>query len=239
MDLVDLIESRRFLGAEFLLWLWYHGECFEGRWELPEMGGVELWFDDALSLEAYLAETERNDFKGGAPTASPEAKTALRQGKRPSKAKLLMIREGREWGFTLKALSLDLTGISIPSLLSREEEEQFYERMVLVEELEELVEALFRQFLTVRLAPAWPDAVLPAMQDWIERDEPVGPEHFPSDDVAVALAAQAPALAPAAVTAHDDHAAVAADEAELTIVEPAATGNLADTPATTMDAAPF
>ena len=255
MDLVDLIESRRFLGGEFMLWLWYRGECFEGRWELPELGTVELWFDDALSMEAYLAETERNDLKGGAPTASPEAKTALRQGKRPTKAKLLMIREGREWNFTLKAPSLDLTGVSIPSLLSREEEEQFYERMALVEELEELVEALYRQFLAVRLHPAWHDAVLPAMQDWIERDEPVDPSHFPTDDVDAALAAQPAAPARAPQVLEDDEAedaadeaavAVAAEDVELTIVEPAAAegkeepGAGADaTTTTTMDAAPF
>ena len=71
MDLVDLIETRRFLGSEFLMWLWFKSECFDNLFDTQNHGTVELWIDDKLTLEASLAETERNDFKGGAPAHSP------------------------------------------------------------------------------------------------------------------------------------------------------------------------
>lgn len=186
MDLVDLIQTRRFLGAEFLLWLWFKTECFEGLLETPQHGALEVWFDDKLTLEATLAETERNDFKGGAPAHSPEAKTALQQGKRPIKAKMGVIREGREWSFSIKAESLDLSGLKIPALFSREEEEQFYERMYLLEEIEDILFGLYKEFLTLRLQAAWNDIVLPAMVDWIQSEEAATPATYPADAIEAA-----------------------------------------------------
>lgn len=166
MDLVDLIESRRFLGSEFLLWLWFRSECFEAQLEIEGVGPIECWMDDALTLEANLAETERNDFKGGAPAHSPEAKLALRRGKRVAKAKLGLIKEGREFGLTLKAPTLDISGAQLPALLSRDEEEQFYERMQLLEELEEIIGALYAEFIAARLSDRWHAEFVPALKRW-------------------------------------------------------------------------
>lgn len=184
MDLVDLIETRRFLGSEFLLWLWFKSECYDNMYTLKEHGGIEVWIDDKLTLEASLAETERNDFKGGAPAHSPEAKTALRQGKRPAKAKLGIIKEGREWELSLKAESLDVSGAKLPALLAREEDEQFYERMYLLEELENIIRALYAEFLAIRLDDAWHNTMLPAMNRWVHTDEMVAAGDYPRDAVA-------------------------------------------------------
>lgn len=182
MDLIDLINSRAFLGSEYLMWLWYKAECFDGLFDVPNHDRIELAFDDRLTLEAYLAETERNMFRGGAPAYSPEAKTALREGKRVQSAKLRIVKEGREWTFKIKAESLDLTSVKIPSLLSKEEEEQFYERMYLVEELEEILEALYSEFLSIRLSTAWHEVMLPAIRDWVHTDELKGPDDYPDED---------------------------------------------------------
>lgn len=222
MDLVDLIQTRRFLGAEFLLWLWFKTECFEGLIETPAHGALEVWFDDKLTLEATLAETERNDFKGGAPAHSPEAKTALRQGKRPIKAKMGVIREGREWSFSIKSESMDLSGLKIPALFSREEEEQFYERMYLLEEIEDILFGLYKEFLTIRLQPAWNDIMLPAMVSWIQRDEASSPADYPADAIEAATgivnepATRAKRAAEAQAAEHeaDREAALAEHEAE-------------------------
>lgn len=187
MDLIDLIETKRFLGAEFMMWLWFKSECYESLFDNRDHGTLELWFDDKLTLEAYLAETERNDFKGGAPAHSPEAKTALRQGKRMSKAKMGVIKEGREWTFTLKSDSLDVSGVKLPALLSREEDEQFYERMYLLEELEDIIASLYKEFLIIRLSSVWSDAMLPAMRTWVHADEPQQTSDYPEDACNAAL----------------------------------------------------
>ena len=188
MDLIDLINTRRFLGSEFLTWLWFNVDCHDGLIELPEFGRIEVIFDDQLTLDAYLAETQRNDLRGGAPAYSPEAITALRQGKRPTKAKLRVIRDGREWAFVFKAEQFDLSGIKIPALLTEEADEQFWERMYLIEELEDLVHALYKQFLIARLTPLWTERFTGAMQSWIESEEDPSPDDFPQIELAAETA---------------------------------------------------
>lgn len=179
MDLLELIQTRTFLGNEFLMWLWFKSDCFDGLFAIADHGDIEVIFDNQLTLEAYLAETERSDFKGGTPAFAPEAKTALRQGKRVSKAKIRIVKEGREWLFTYKAEGMDITSAKIPAVLSKDDDERFFERMYLLEELEEILETLYAEFINLRLSDAWGDTLLPAMQEWIQSDELTQPHHYP------------------------------------------------------------
>lgn len=181
MNLADLIETRRFLGSEFMMWLWFKSETHDGLMDVEDHGPVEVIYDDRLVLEAYLAETERNTLKGGAPAYSKEAKVALRQGKRVSRAKLKVVKDGREWTFTFKAEGMDYTSVKIPSVLSKEKEEKFYERMYLVEELEDIMATLYGQFLAIRLdEERWDETMVPAMRRWIESDRDADPEWYPN-----------------------------------------------------------
>ena len=179
MNLADLIETRRFLGSEFMMWLWFKSETHDGLLDVDGHGEVEVVYDNRLVLEAYLAETERNTLKGGAPAYSPEAKVALRHGKRVSRAKLRVVKDGREWTFTFKAEGMDYTSVKIPSVLSRREEEKFYERMYLVEELEDIMDRLYAEFLELRLHEAWNDEMVPAMKKWIATDGNVDIDWYP------------------------------------------------------------
>ena len=192
MDLIDLIETRRFLGSEFLMWLWFKTETHDGLMQLGEHGDLEVVFDDSLVLEAYLAETERNTFTGGAPAYSPEAKVALQQGKRVARAKLAVIKEGREWTFTLKAEGMDFSSVKIPAVLSRQEDEKFYERMYLVDELEDIVDALYKEFLQIRLSDQWHDRMVPAMREWVASEDAVPPELYPKIDLETAAPEEEP-----------------------------------------------
>ncbi len=181
MELHELIDSRRFLGSEFLMWLWHKSACYDGLFEVRGHGEMEVVFDDRLTLEAYVAETERNVFKGGAPAFSPEAKTALREGKRPTRARLRVIKEGREWKFKFKAEDFDVSTLKIPSLLSERDDEQFFERMSLIEEIEEILDSLYREFVTLRTSAGWREVMVPAMRDWIFADRRLRPDDYPDN----------------------------------------------------------
>ncbi len=179
MDLVDLIEQRAFLGSEFLMWLWFKSECFECLLKIDGIGAVEIEFDDQMTLEAYIAETQRSELKGGDPANGIEAKTALRQGKRLSKAKISVNKEGRIWILTLKGDTLDFSGVKIPALLTHEYDERFYERMYLLDEVEEIISALYLEFLKIRLSSDWEKKILPATQSWIQSDKTMTPSQYP------------------------------------------------------------
>ncbi|MCA9561887.1 MAG: hypothetical protein KC561_00290 [Myxococcales bacterium] len=165
MDLVELIESRRFLGSEFLVWLWYRCDNGEARFEIPDFETVTLEFDDQLVLEGFLAESEQSRLKGGAPSHSPEAQAALKAGKRPSRAKLRLLQGDREWVFSVNAHDFAFSSVKVPAVL-KEEDERILERVSLVDELCDMWDGLYKLFLERRLGEQWPETV-ERMSAWI------------------------------------------------------------------------
>jgi len=167
MDLVDRIETTRFLGGEFVLWLWFSRDVLDGLIEIPGRGTVEVALESALTLVDPLAEKEKVGIRGFDPLGSREAEHALLRGKLPRKVALRLGFEQNEWIATIDAASFALSGVKLPALLSEGEEEHFHERMRLLEQLHDLVQGLYRHFLSVRLSPQWEEALLPAMRRWL------------------------------------------------------------------------
>ena len=202
MQLVDRIEKRRFVGRELLLWLWFECELFEGTLSTKEHGEFGLWIERQITLSSGKSEVTR--IKGGYPAGSREAKEALLRGKLPEVFGMHLSWREREHNFVLKAESLSLSGLSLPTVLGAEEapvelvdrppprkrkkaespdpsdeqHEAFYERMMLTREVEGLVETLYRDFLALRLGPTWDTVVAPAMKAWSTGDEEVDADAY-------------------------------------------------------------
>jgi hypothetical protein len=67
----------------------------------------------------------------------------------------------------LKGDTLALASVALPVELKNKDDEiheVFYERMRLLEELETTLEALWSDFLTLRLSEAWPTAIVPMLR---------------------------------------------------------------------------
>jgi hypothetical protein len=169
VDLLDLIEGKRFLGREFLTWLWFESELFEGTIEIPGEGSFGLWLEGQITLDGAGQSQEQSKLRGAAPSMGPEAREALRQGKLPTSARVRLERGEQAYGFVLHAETLRLASVKIPAVLTEEgdEDEPFYERMRLLEQLEALLGAVYGEFVALRLSPAWDAHVLPAMRAWM------------------------------------------------------------------------
>ena len=155
MDLVQRISNTAFLGGEFLTWLWHQSELSEGRFKLGERW-IEVYFDAKLVLEATGDIKETSSIKSEAPTETEEARASLQSGKHVAEARLRVVAEQKQWLVTVKSSDLSLTGIKIPALLSREDDDKTYERLYLIEEVEDLLDDLFGTFLDRRLnEDAW------------------------------------------------------------------------------------
>lgn len=182
MDLLDRIHRTAFLGAEFLTWLWYESEQREGVFALDgDFGEFEVWFDDKLVVGSAAINAQENLFKGGHPTSSLEAKTALRLGKLAHEAKLRVVRGAQEWTFGFKAADLSLASVRVPAVLAKEHDEKFFERMELLEQLDQMVKGLYGQFLAARLTPEWATERLPKIHAWVGQSAAVSDEAPPWD----------------------------------------------------------
>lgn len=170
MDLIDKVNQTRFLGKEFLTWLWYRSDRQEGLFRVegqPET--FELWLDDKLVLDTAIEKVkEVSSIRGESPTETAEAKAALSMGKKVAEARLRIVLDQREWMVTVKGEDLALAGIKVPALLSREEDEKVLERLELVEELELLLDRLYSDFVRLRLEKDRWRAEVAAMREWVE-----------------------------------------------------------------------
>jgi hypothetical protein len=207
MDLVDRIEKRRFVGREFLLWLWFESELFDATLHTREHGELGLWLESRLTL-SHAKESTR--IIAPMPGLGPEAKAALRRGQLPESAGLRIYYKEAETRFSLHAERLAITGLKLNTVLDQAEEEEpsplldeimgkakggkkgkaaqeqstedrddesFYERMRLTAEIEDVLSTLYRDFIVLRLSTAWNQHVVPALQHFA-RGEPIDADAY-------------------------------------------------------------
>ncbi len=172
MDLVEQMRRTDFLGSEFLTWLWFRAETQASPFDLGgEIGTFSLWFEDKLVVGSAAVDAQENLFKGGHPSTSLEARTALRLGKQASEAKLRVDRETHDWAFTFRAKELAIGSVRIPAVLASEADDKLYERMYLLEQLDGMLKGLFGQFLRLRISAAWTETEVPKMRQWIAGED--------------------------------------------------------------------
>lgn len=170
MNLLERVEQAGFVGREFLVWLWYRSETNDGVFEIPELGPVELWFDGGITLKSEQGEAVETVTCSGGGSASREARFALAGGKMITRASLRLIRGEDEWTFVLDSDWLDFRSLRTPRVMQDVREDPdglFYERIFLIEQPVAVVEALFKEFVLLRVSPGWEEDELPALEEWI------------------------------------------------------------------------
>lgn len=156
-----------FLGREFLTWLWYEAERGGGTVQLESLGPVRVDFGQRLVLESGGNVREDSTVKAEAPSLAEEARTALRVGKKVSRARLLLDVGERHFELGIDAESLTLSGVKLPTLLASEDAQRLEERLHLVEEVENLIDELYMAFIRLRKdAQTWAP-VREALRAWV------------------------------------------------------------------------
>jgi hypothetical protein len=197
MQLVDRIEKRRFVGREFLLWLWFESELLDATVDTRAHGSFGLWLEKRMLLSAGKQSTR---ITAPSPGLGREAKEALLAGQLPESAGIRIAREDDETGFQFNAERFAIAGLKLNTVLDQAPEpeqadlvaelknqgrgrrktkqrdddldyEKFYERMRLTQQIEALVEALYQDFLALRLSDAWARDVVPRLQAWAQGEE--------------------------------------------------------------------
>jgi hypothetical protein len=107
-------EPKDFLGNEFLLWLWHEADSRGGTIGTESAGQVTVYFDRSLDLDCAYGQTGRDGLRGEGPSRSPEAKDALRTGKVPRRAGLIVDAAGHQFSLTLNGEALAVSSLKLP-----------------------------------------------------------------------------------------------------------------------------
>jgi hypothetical protein len=171
LDISVLYNRYKFLGYEFLTWLWFSVENQKDKLNTPEnsTGTLSLGHKIILEnqennrLESVSIKGENADFNEGLLTLS--------KGAWVIELHLLYEDAGNKWQFALKGENINFLNIKPPdtgSIETAEDTEGFIlEKIYLLNKLFEYMDGLFHQFIRLRLSNEWTSSVVPEIRKWI------------------------------------------------------------------------
>jgi len=158
-------EDRGFLGREFLSWLWYGVEHAEGVFDLLQSANVTAALFTHLQLKCDFNLTGSVTLRCAAPGSAAEARAALAIGKQPARMGLLLAARAGEWSLTLDGARLDVSGLVLPPVETKDRSAELEARCTSLADLVEVLDELFGAFLKVRLSGDWPQ-IERQMRSW-------------------------------------------------------------------------
>lgn len=176
MDLVDLIAEKRFLGQEFLTWLWWKSEERGGSVKLDEGADITVVFEKHMLLESGEGESSEKIICTGLQAELQEARTGLQMGKKLEQARIVLSHNNYEFSFTLAGALMEYRNVRLPKTEATESDKSdnpeevegmILERLYLFEELTRLVNGLFRMFLEIRVSEFWHEE-LQKIRNWVD-----------------------------------------------------------------------
>ena len=155
-------EPKDFLGNEFLLWLWHEAEANGG-----EVGDISILIDRSLELECAYGITGKDSLRGTGPHRMPEARDALRSGKLPRKAGIILDAKGMQFALTFNPEGFAVSGAKLPDVEEADTPRVvFEERIALLRDLCKTIDGMFESFLAVRASSAW-EGKTSSLRRWI------------------------------------------------------------------------
>ncbi len=161
-----------FLGNEFLLWLWWRWETQSDTIALPDESEVTGMFARTLTLQCPRDESGKETITAKSPVRLPEAAQAIRTGKLPRKAGLILVRHGEQYELTLQAETFTISGAKIRTedAEAAADGQGILERRIdSVRGLHETVALLFHAFCERRIGKNWPGE-LEHVRRWLKTD---------------------------------------------------------------------
>lgn len=176
IDIAVAYNRYAFLGYEFLTWLWYLIERDPETLRAADPELVVMEIGNRLVLENHLQEAVETITIRGDDAGLEEGRLALRKGALVSELSLAFKAGDHDWRMTLKGESLTIAGLKTPETgpveAGESMEGRVLEKLYLCERPSELVDALYRRFVGLRISPEWAETQLPRLRAWAAGREP-------------------------------------------------------------------
>jgi hypothetical protein len=171
LDVAVAYNRYKFIGNEFLTWLWFIIETDPSFLRSVNESIISLNVGNRIVLEnSNDNQSEIITIKGD-DAGLEEGFLALQKGAIVIELNLSCKAENQEWKFTLKGESLSFSGLKLPETGPLETKEDMeglvLEKIYLIEKIIDIMDGLFNEFLEQRAHNSWTDSVVPAIKKWI------------------------------------------------------------------------
>ncbi len=171
LDVAVAYNRYKYLGHEFLTWLWFMMETDKAGLKFPDSDSIDLTVGNRIVLENSRHNRDETVTIKGDGAGLEEGVVALQKGALVTEISLAAKTPEAEWRFNLRGESLNITSFKPPEKSSESEEGDTEQRVLgqisQVERIENILHHLYRQFIRIRLSGDWSKTVVPAMRRWM------------------------------------------------------------------------
>lgn len=174
MDILVLLEEKKFLSREFLLWLWFMVDSNKDIFHVPNLGDIIVSIDGRIVLESVNREVVERIACKGDHLYLKEARTGLKEGKVVEECGYVITVRDNEYRLYLKATHFNLQSLVTPKIDTSQMESDdidgiYYEKLFMLEEINHALDGLFLIFLKFRLNKEKWNIIAKDISGWISR----------------------------------------------------------------------
>ena len=173
LDVAIAYNRYRFLGKEFLTWLWYMLENRSAQLVEIDADLSSLEIGNRMVLENGRSEGLETITIKGDDAGLEEGLLALKKGALVTEMNLIYRSGDNTWQFNLKGESLNISSFKTPETAVTQTKEDIegavLEKIYLYEKLIVFVEGVFRHFVRLRVSEEWDKNVITQLKQWINK----------------------------------------------------------------------
>ena len=172
LDVAVAYNRYKFLGEEFLTWLWYVIENNQNLIKIFDRDFVGLEIGDRIVFENRRKESVERITIKGEEAGLEEGILALKNGALVTELNMIYRSAELVWQFTLKGESLNISSLNIPKTDLPDSDEDIegfvLEKLFLYDKSLQLVKNLFAHFVKLRISNKWQKKEVFNIRKWIQ-----------------------------------------------------------------------
>jgi hypothetical protein len=173
LDISVAYNRYKFVGYEFLTWLWYAIEHDPAQLNhvIPE--NINFTIGNRIMLQNAVHDAVETITIKGDDAGLEEGVLALKKGALVTEIHLRVTEAENEWQLTLKGESLNISNLRLPETGQIEKKEDVegavLEKIFLYEKILGWLDAVYDFFIKIRCSPEWNDGIIPHIKKWIQQ----------------------------------------------------------------------
>lgn len=171
LDVSVSYNRYKFIGHEFLTWLWFLIEKNPDLLKQLNPDLVSLEIGNRVMLENSTRDSLETITIKGDDAGMEEGILALKKGAVVTELNLHAQCGELKWQFTLKGESFNVANVKAPETGQIETDDDIagavLEKAFLYENIMALIDTMFKQFITLRISNKWSSEVVPLIRAWL------------------------------------------------------------------------
>lgn len=171
LDISVAYNRYKFVGYEFLTWLWYVIEHDPAQLNNILQENINFTIGNRIMLQNIVNDAVETITIKGDDAGLEEGVLALKKGALVTEIHLRATEEENEWQFTLKGESLNIGNLRLPETGQIENRDDMegavLEKFFLYEKIMGWLDTFYVFFVKKRLSPEWNDRDVPQIKKWI------------------------------------------------------------------------